>query len=43
MKEWRSITNKDLQQLTHRPLSPWILKLIQDVEALLKERNHERE
>lgn len=38
-KAWQGITQQDLENLTHRPLSPWIRKLIEDVEALLKERN----
>lgn len=39
VRPWRGLTPQDLEQLTHRPLSPWMLKLIADIEALLKERN----
>lgn len=39
VRPWRGLTPQDLEQLTHRPLSPWILKLIADIETLLKERN----
>jgi len=38
-KEWVGLTGDEVQNLTHRKISPWIWLLLKEVELKLKEKN----
>ena len=38
-KEWVGLTGDEVQNLTHRKISPWIWLLLKEFETKLKEKN----
>lgn len=36
---WQSLSEREIQDLSHREVSPWIMHLIRKVEDTLRERN----
>lgn len=36
---WQSLSGREIQDLSHREVSPWIMHLIRKVEDTLRERN----
>ena len=39
-KEWVGLTGDEVQNLTHRKISPWIWLLLKEFETKLKEKNN---
>jgi len=38
-KEWVGLTGDEVQNLTHRKISPWMWLLLKEFETKLKEKN----